>query len=335
MNRTAVGALAICSAAALWGLDGVVLTPRLGNLPVLLVVLLLHAVPFLLMIPFLSSSLRRIWAMDGGGWLALVAVSATGGVLGTFAIVKALFLVNFNQLSVVVLLQKLQPVFAIGLAALLLGERVNGAFLRWTALALGGAYLLTFGVSVPHWGGSKVGAAAVWAVVAAAAFGSATVLGKRLLHSLDFRSATFARYGMTAVLALAAVLAADHGLPLAQVTAPNWLLILVIGLTTGSGAIFLYYWGLTRVSASVATICELCLPLSAVLLDYLINGSVLGGWQWLGAALLIGSIVQITRGAGTTPVPPARPLLEAQLPHREHAQGDRETDQDRQRHRHG
>ncbi len=335
MNRTAVGALAICCAAALWGLDGVVLTPRLGNLPVLLVVLLLHAVPFLLMIPLLSRSLLRICAMDRGGWLALVAVSATGGVLGTFAIVKALFLVNFNQLSVVVLLQKLQPVFAVGLAALLLGERVTGTFLRWAAVALAGAYLLTFGASLPHFGGSRVGAAAAWAVVAAAAFGSATVLGKRLLHSLDFRSATFARYGMTAVLALAAVLAANRTVPLAQVTGSNWLLIAVIGLTTGSGAIFLYYWGLTWVSASVATICELCLPLSAVLLDYLINGSVLHGWQWVGAALLIGSIVQITRGAGTTPVAPARPLLEAQLPHRQRARSDRETDQDRQRHHRG
>ncbi len=335
MNRSALGALAICCAAALWGLDGVVLTPRLGNLPVLLVVLLLHAVPFLLMIPFLFDSLDRVRAMDRGGWLALVAVSTTGGVLGTYAIVKALFLVNFNQLSVVVLLQKLQPVFAIGLAALLLGERVSGSFLRWAAVALGGAYLLTFGASLPHWAGSKVGAAAVWAVVAAAAFGSATVLGKRLLHSLDFRSATFARYGTTAVLALAVILTVDRGLPLADVTGPNWLLILVIGLTTGSGAIFLYYWGLTRVSASVATICELCLPLSAVLLDFLINGSVLRGWQWLGAGLLIGAIVQITRGAGTPPVAPARPLLEAQLPHRDRAQSDRKTEQDHQRHDHG
>jgi drug/metabolite transporter (DMT)-like permease len=71
-------------------------------------------------------------------------------------------------------------------------------------------------------------------------------------------------------------------------------MILVISLTTGSGAIFLYYYGLTRVRASVATICELCLPLTAVLLDYVVNDSVLGPWQWLGAALLVGAILRIT-----------------------------------------
>ena len=51
-NAYRMGALAVCAAAALWGLDGVVLTPRLFSLPVPFVVFLLHAVPFLLMQPF-------------------------------------------------------------------------------------------------------------------------------------------------------------------------------------------------------------------------------------------------------------------------------------------
>ena len=46
MRRDLLGAVAICVAAALWGLDGVVLTPRLYELDVLFVVFLLHAVPF-------------------------------------------------------------------------------------------------------------------------------------------------------------------------------------------------------------------------------------------------------------------------------------------------
>ena len=85
-----------------------------------------------------------------------------------------------------------------------------------------------------------------------------------------------------------------HGLPFGEVTQFNWLLILVIGLTTGSGAIFLYYFGLTRVRASVSAVCELCLPLSAILLDYLINGSVLRPWQWVGAATLVVAITMVS-----------------------------------------
>jgi drug/metabolite transporter (DMT)-like permease len=299
-----IGASLICLSAALWGLDGVVLTPRLANLQVPFVVFLLHAVPFALMQPFLWRSYRRLRKMPARGWLALALVAFTGGMLGTLAIVKALFLVNFNQLSVVVLLQKLQPIFALALAAILLGERVSARFLAAAVVALGGAYLLTFGLSAPNTAADGISLkAALLAVVAAAAFGAATVLGKMLLGSLDFKDATFARYGMTSAMTLLYLGIRGIGLPFATVTEANWVMILIISLTTGSGAIFLYYYGLTRVRASVATICELCLPLSAVLLDYLVNDSVLGPWQWVGSALLVGAILRISitpdNGSGT------------------------------------
>ena len=296
ISRTAtIGAAFICLSAALWGFDGVVLTPRLANLKVPFVVFLLHAVPFVLMQPLLWRSYRRLRSMSARGWLALALVSLTGGLLGTLAIVKALFLVDFNQLSVVVLLQKLQPLFALALAAILLGERVSARFLAAAVVALGGAYLLTFGLSNPETTAGGISLqAALLAILAAVAFGSATVLGKMLLGALDFKDATFARYGMTAAMALAYLLVAGIGLPVASVTRANWVVILIISLTTGSGAIFLYYYGLTRVRASVATICELCLPLTAVLLDYVVNDSVLGPWQWLGAALLVGAILRIS-----------------------------------------
>ena len=297
MRRTGLGALAICAAAALWGLDGVALTPRLFALDVPLVVFLLHAVPFLLMQPFLAGSYRALARLSVRDWLVLALVALSGGILGTFSIVKALFLVDFQQLSVVVLLQKLQPVFAIALAAALLRERISPRFLGRAALAVAGAYLLTFGLALPAAAPEGRGtAAALWALLAAASFGSATVLGKRLLGVLDFRQATFGRYGLTSLMALALLLVVGRGLPLSEVTPVHWALILVIGLTTGSGAIFLYYYGLTRVRAIVSAICELCLPLSAVAFDYWLNGSRLGGWQWLGAVLLLTAITLVSLG---------------------------------------
>ena len=295
VRASIIGAALICLSAALWGLDGVVLTPRLANLQVPFVVFLLHAIPFALMQPFLWRSYHRLRKMPARGWLALALVAFTGGMLGTLAIVKALFLVDFNQLSVVVLLQKLQPIFALALAAILLGERVSARFLAAAVVALGGAYLLTFGLSAPNTAAGGISLmAALLAIVAAAAFGAATVLGKMLLGSLDFKDATFARYGMTSAMTLLYLGIRGIGLPFATVTGANWVMILVISLTTGSGAIFLYYYGLTRVRASVATICELCLPLSAVLLDYLVNDSILGFWQWVGGALLVGAILRIS-----------------------------------------
>jgi drug/metabolite transporter (DMT)-like permease len=295
IRSATLGAALICVSAALWGLDGVVLTPRLSNLQVPLVVFLLHAIPFVLMQPFLHGAYRRLRRMTAKGWSALALVAFTGGFLGTMAIVKALFLVDFNQLSVVVLLQKLQPVFALVLAAILLGERVSARFLTAAVVALAGAYLLTFGLSTPDATANAISLkAALLAIVAAAAFGAATVLSKMLLSSLDFKDATFARYGMTAAMAFVYLGVRGIGLPFASVTGANWVVIMIIALTTGSGAIFLYYFGLTRVRASVATICELCLPLTAVLLDYVVNDTVLGPWQWVGGALLVGAILRIT-----------------------------------------
>jgi len=209
--------------------------------------------------------------------------------------------VNFDRLSVVILLQKLQPLFAITLASVLLKEKITPRFVGLAMIAVVGAYLLAFGLTSPDFGsGDHTARAALLALIAAAAFGSATVFGKQLLGSLDFADATFGRYGMTTAMALGFILVSGTGLPFHEVTLRGWIIVLIISITTGSGAIFLYYFGLTRVKASVAAICELCLPLSAVLFDYLVNGSVLGPWQWIGAVLLIGAILRITTATATS-----------------------------------
>jgi len=303
MSPRRLGALAICAAAALWGLDGVVLTPRLHNLPVLLVVFLLHAVPFVLMQPFLASTYSVLARLDRTQWGTLAAVALLGGVLGTLAIVRALFLVEFNGLSIVVLLQKLQPVFAIALAAILLRERPSRGFLAWAALALVGGYLMTFGWAFPDLArGTRAAAAAGMALLAAASFGTATVFSKKLLASLSFGDATFARYGLTTALTATLLLVTGIGYPFASVTSANWLTIAIIAVTTGSGAILLYYFGLQRVPARVAAVCELCLPLSAVTFDFLINGSILSPVQIGGALLMIGSIMRVsTLGERSSP----------------------------------
>jgi len=298
-QRTGFGALAICLAAALWGFDGVVLTPRLFALPVLFVVFLLHAVPFLLMQGFLRNAYRALLALSRAGWVNLILVAVVGGLVGTLSIVTALFLVEFNQLSVVVLLQKLQPIFAILLATVLLRERPTKGFLLWAAIAILGGYWLTFGWRLPDFAsGSNTARAALFALLAAASFGSATVLGKRLLGSLDFWQATFGRYGVTSLLTVLLLAATGVGFPFASVTTSQWLVILIIGVTTGSGALFLYYWGLQRIRAMTATICELCLPLSAVLFDYSVNGSRLTLAQILGGLLLLGAITRVSTQQG-------------------------------------
>jgi len=275
------GALAISFSAMLWGFDGIVLTPRLGRLDIGFVVFILHALPFLLMQLFFYREYRHLRLF--------------GGAVGTMAIVKALFLVNFQHLTMVVLLQKLQPVFAITLAALMLKERLKRNFILWSSLAVGAGYFLTFGWALPDFhSGTNATYAAAYSLLAAFSFGSSTVFSKKILQKYSFYTATFYRYGITAFLMLIYVLIAGRINDVGSVKTNEWLIFAIIGLTTGSGAIFLYYYGLRKVKAIVATICELFFPISAILFDYLINHKILSPVQWVSAGIMLFAIVKLS-----------------------------------------
>ncbi len=290
-----IGAGAICLAAILWGLDGVVLTPRLYNLDVGFVVFMLHLIPFVLMQPVLFREYRHLKTIPAGDWLTLTLIALLGGALGTLAIVKALFLVNFKHLSVVILLQKTQPVFAILLAAILLKEKIRPRFLAWAAVALVAGYFLTFGLHLPNLEtGANTFQAAIWALVAAASFGSSTVLGKKVVNQYPFVTVTFFRFGLTATLMLIFLMLTGNLNHFSAITPANILIFFIIAFTTGSGAIFLYYFGLKRIRATVATICELCFPASAIIFDYIFNDSILSPVQLTAAAVLVCAIVRIS-----------------------------------------
>jgi drug/metabolite transporter (DMT)-like permease len=297
-NAVIIGAVAISFAATMWGLDGVVLTPRLYNLDVGLVVFILHALPFVLMHTFLYREYKYLKKFSRKDYLVIFLIALFGGAVGTISIVKALFLINFKELSVVVLLQKLQPVFAILLASVILKERISKYFVIWASIALIGGYFLTFGFSAPDFKtGSKTAISAMYALLAAFSFGSSTVFSKMILQRYSYKTATFYRYGFTSLIMLVYLVIAGNSIHLSRITDINWLIFSIIAITTGSGAIFLYYYGLNHVKASVAVMCELFFPMSTIIFDYVFNGSRLSLVQWLSAALMVFAIVNLNRGA--------------------------------------
>jgi len=293
-KKRIIGAIAIAVAAILWGFDGVVLTPRLFKLNVQYVVFMLHAIPFVLMQLFLYKQYKAIKSFTTQDYLLLIAIALTGGTIGTLAIVKALFLVNFNHLSVVVLLQKLQPIFAILLAAILLKEKITRRFVFWAIPAIVGGYTLAFGLRVPGlYGNENELYAALYALLAAICFGSSTVFSKMALDKFNFQTVTFYRYGFAAVILLFLILINGQWGQIEITTSKNWVFFILIGLTTGSGAIFLYYYGLNHVRAIISVFLELLFPISTILFDYLINGSTLSLVQWLSAFVMVISILRI------------------------------------------
>lgn len=287
--------IAIIIAAALWGLDGIVLRPSLFTLPVPLVVFIESSIVAILLSPFFLNKIYSLKRLKLRDWLSFFAVALFGGAIGTMAITKALFYVNFVNLSVVVLIQKLQPVFAITLAALLLKERLKKDFFLWASIALFGAYLMTFGFKLPNLNtGDKTPIAALFSLIAAVSFGSSTVFSKRALKNVGFEMGTYLRFLISTVVMIILVFALGEFQTISNVTNRQWIIFLIIAFTTGGPAIFLYYYGLKSTPASVSAICELSFPLTAVLLEYFVHGNMLTLVQWIGVGLLLTGILKVS-----------------------------------------
>ena len=134
-------ALAVISAAILWSLDGYI-RQNLFSLPSFLIISLEHAIGAIIFFPLLIKGLNEIYSLNQRGWISVFWISICGGVLGTFFYTKALSYVEYIDLSVVVLLQKFQPIFAIALAAVILKEKITKRFFMLAVAAIIGGYLI-------------------------------------------------------------------------------------------------------------------------------------------------------------------------------------------------
>lgn len=295
-NKDRLAPMFVIIGASLWGVDGIILRPALYDLPVPLVVFIESTVVVVILSPYFIRKIPSLKALDYKDWLAFFFVALLGGAIGTMAITKALFYVNFVNLSVVILLQKLQPIFAITLASIFLNERLTKAFIFWAALAVTGAYFMTFGTHLPELStGDKTTVAALFALLAAFSFGVSTVLSKRALRNVSFEMGTYLRFFFSSIIMLVLVVSLGDMKSISEITTTQMIIFLIIAFSTGGAAIFLYYYGLKRIKASVASICELAFPLTAVVLEYFIRGNILTPVQWGGAIVLLFSIIQITR----------------------------------------
>ena len=141
--------IAIIAAAILWSFDGLI-RQNLSEIPAITIVFFEHLLGALLFAPLLVRGWQEIRSTGRTEWGSILWVSLFGGLLGTFFYTKALSYVGFIDLTVVVLLQKFQPVFAIGLAGLLLREKITRLFLLYASIAMVGGYLLTFPDGLPR-----------------------------------------------------------------------------------------------------------------------------------------------------------------------------------------
>ena len=294
MLKKYTGPILIITAALLWAVDGVI-RRNLFTLPPITIIFFEHLFGLIILFPFVYKYILKTKFTKREWWLILL-ISILSGLLGTLWFTTALLKVNFISFSVVFLLQKLQPIFAIGSASIFLKEKLDKRYIVWAVLALISAYFVTFknGIVNLETGGGTI-IAAIYALGAAFAWGTSTTFSKMLLNKVSAKISTFYRFLITTIVALPLLFLFDYGSSLGKPTTIQFGYFILIAVSTGMVALLIYYKGLSRTSVHVSTILELTFPFIAILIDMTLYHTVLSPLQWVAIIILVFSIYKIAR----------------------------------------
>ncbi len=294
------GPILIIIAALLWAVDGVI-RRNLYTLPPINIIFFEHLIGLIILSPFVFKYVLQTQLTKKDWWL-IILISILSGLLGTLWFTTALLQVHFISFSVVFLLQKLQPIFAIGTARIFLKEKFDGRYIKWALLAVISAYFVTFpnGIVNLQTGEGTV-IAALYALGAAFAWGSSTTFSKMLLGKVRAEVSTFYRFLFTTIIALPFIFLygvskiKDVAPSLILPTVPQFGYLALIAISTGMVALLIYYKGLAKTPVHISTILELTFPFIAILIDMKLYHTVLMPMQWISALILVFSIYQISK----------------------------------------
>lgn len=288
------GPLLIVVAASLWALDGII-RRSLYVLPSITIVFFEHLVGSLILLPYLIITFKKE-GITKKEFFLLLFISMFSGVLGGLWFTTALLKTNFISFSVVYLIQKLQPIFAISTAAIVLKEKILKGYIKWAILALVAAYFVTFKNGIINLStGTGTIVAALYALGAAFAWGSSTAFSKLALIKRPSMYVTALRFFLTSILAFFMVILLGQIKSLPTLTFSQFSRFLLIAVSTGMFSVIIYYRGLKTVQANVSTILELVYPLLAVFIDAALYKSFLAPTQYLAGAVLLFAIYNISR----------------------------------------
>ncbi len=291
------GVVLVAVAAALWGLDPILRKPLGSSTSATTIVFGEHVLLVILTLPLLVPALR---AMLGAGWrviAASVGVGAGASAVATILFTDALFHSDFIT---PVVLQKVQPLVAVVGAAVVLRERPRPRFAWFLVAALLGLWL----VNQPHPldPTAKGLRPVVESLAAAVLWASGTVLGRYLGRDLEFQHILSLRFffGLVASAIALPVMSAK-----AYAGAHDSLWIAYYAIATGLVSLALYYYGLKRTPAVLASLAELTYPAIAVLGGIYAYSAHLRWSQWIGVALifLIVSLLPVQRRRSLVAVP--------------------------------
>ncbi len=297
MNKLSkIGPYLVFVAALLWATDAPFRVHLTQTLSSNFIVLAEHLVDVIIILPIFLMNWREMKQLRLKHWIAIIIIAIGGSALASIAFTQAFHYVNP---SVAILLQKLQPLIVIGLAASFLNEQLRSRFWLWAGVAIGGAYLISFPHLVPQvfvgetFNPNLIGVSL--ALVAVVLWGLSTVLGRYALSAISFKTMTSLRFILALVFLLILNIAQKTLPRFTAVTGADWLFIAIIAITSGVVSLFIYYRGLQYTKASVATLAELGFPLGAVIVNAIFLKAGLLPWQIVGMAVLLFAIFQLSR----------------------------------------
>jgi drug/metabolite transporter (DMT)-like permease len=275
----------VAAGACLWGTDTLFRAPLTARLSSATIVLMEHLILAVALLPALWIGRAEWLKLRRKEWLAVVGIAWGGSALGTFLFTEA---VHLGNPTTAILLQKAQPIFAALLSGVFLLEPLGMPFWSRLTIALGGAYLIQFGSSIPKAG--NISAAPLLALGAAGLWGASTVLGRFLLLRTSFLTVTALRI-VVAVPPLVAMVWIQHSRMPPTIDSSMLSGLLLLALIPGFAGLMLYYHGLSHARASRASVAELCFPATAVLLNWYFLDARISLVQAAGFLLLFGAIL--------------------------------------------
>ncbi len=288
-----VGMLCIIAASFLWALDTLIRYPLVdGGINPVVIVFLEHLILTFVFLPKLVNNLPMIGNLKFSHGFSFLVVGAGGSAIATIAFTSAFMYLNP---SLVILLQKFQPVVAILLANWILKEPLPRPYIFWACICLIGALLIS-GPDIekviqlirldPSRLGSD-GAIRGYALVAISVlgWGASTVFGKKL--TMDGFEPTNIAGGRFLVGLMAISFFVPWGNEFIFKDQTDYIRLIVMVIFSGAMAMWFYYQGMKRLQAKVVTILEMFFPLMAIIVNYIFLGKQLSDVQLLGGALLM------------------------------------------------
>ncbi len=260
-----------------------------------------HWIGLLLTLPFLVRGARLLRGVSHKALASMIGSGVLGSAVGTVCFTQALTLLNSSLAN---LLLNVQPVISVLVSWFWLRERPRARFYPWAAVAL------TCGVTMaipPHGIQSayRFGLGVLFIGATACCWGASTTFGRAAMIEIDFKTGTALRYliGTCATFVLAAV-NGDVGARFrwsalgTRSTLRDMAGLLIVAAITPT---FLYYAGLARTRASVATFAEMAQTFASLVITWGVLGDALSVRQVVAGVVLLVAVFFINRAVGARP----------------------------------